>query len=280
MNDSLAKFYSTSLAYRDSLLKNESQEYTRYLSECSSGMEPGGAVLECGCGLGNSSRLLSERGFSVTGTDISPLFIEEARRRHGEGPDLRFAVEDTARLSFPDASFGLVCSALFLEHVTDVKAVLGEMYRVIKPGGRLVAVLPSFLDPFQQLKEFLCWPAGRKARPWEAPTRVGALWRFLYYSWLKVAKAAGMDTRIHYLEPVLDGGPGTCGNDYDSTWLANPQDVERLLKGLGMEVEIRFPDLRPGGAVGRFLARLPGGLADAYARTRASGFTVVARKPV
>ncbi|OGR63583.1 MAG: hypothetical protein A2X31_05200 [Elusimicrobia bacterium GWB2_63_22] len=279
MADKLKEFYSSSLEYRDSLGKNELKEYTEYLAECSAGMSPGGEFLECGCGLGNSSRLLSLKGFSVTGTDISPLFVEEARRRHGEGPLLRFAVEDASRMSFRDASFDVVCSALFMEHVGDVEAVLREMHRVLRPGGRLVLAMPSFLDPFQQLSEFLSWKGRARPRPWEAGTRAGAFLNFFYFSWIKFAKSAGLDRKIRYLEPVLSGSTAECGNDFDATWLANSHDVERLLLGLGMEVRIVFPSCPEGKAAGLMRRlRLPGELRRAYERTRAAGFTAVAVK--
>ncbi len=280
MTDKLKEFYSSSLVYRESLGKNELKEYTEYLSACAAGLCPGAAVLECGCGLGNSSRLLSQRGFSVTGTDVSPLFVEEARRRHGEGPLLRFSVEDASRFSFPDESFDAVCSALFMEHVSDVEGILREMHRVLRPGGRLVIAMPSFLDPFQQLSEFLAWKRRARPRPWEAGTRAGALLKFFNYAFIKISKAAGLDRKIYYLEPVLSGSREECGNDFDAAWLANSHDVGRLLLELGMEVRITFPSPAAEGPVAGLMRRLrlPEKWRRAYSETRASGFTVVALK--
>lgn len=279
MRDKLKEFYSASVEYRESLEKNDSREYLDYLAACAEGLPAGARILECGCGLGNSSDLLSRRGFDVTGTDFSPLFIGEAKKRHAEGSRLRFVVEDAAALSFPAASFDAVCSALMLEHVSEVERVLGEMARVLKPGGRMVITLPSFLDPFQQLADFIRWERMARPRPWEAASRVGALARFFWFGWIKLAKAAGLDRRIHYLEPVLAGNAEECGVDYDATWLANFHDVLRLLQGLGLDTAVSFP-AEAEGPVARLMRRLrlPEGLRLAYEHTRVSGFTVIALK--
>lgn len=276
MNEKLKNFYQSSGGYLKSLEKNDSREYTDYLAACAEGLRPGAEVLECGCGLGNSSSLLSRRGFSVTGTDFSGQFIAEARRRHPEGPGLRFMTADAAQLPFPGSSFDLVCSALLLEHVPDVEAVLREMARVLRPGGRLVISMPSFLDPFQQLSDFRRPPL--RPRPWEAGSRTGALLNFLRYGWIKLGKAAGLCSGIRYLEPVLAEGDD-CGIDYDATWLANHHDVLRLLRAFGMDARVIFP-AAPEGPVAVWMRRLrlPSALRLAYEHTRASGFIAVGVK--
>lgn len=270
MKDRLKKYYESSAGYLERLGKNDLREYSDYLAACSEGLRPGAEALECGCGLGNSSALLARRGFSVTGTDFSAQFIAEARRRHPEGPALRFLTADATALPFPDAAFDLVCSALLLEHVPDVEASLREMARVLRPGGRLVVSMPSFLDPFQQLADFLRPP--RLPRPWEAGSRPAALFNFLRYGWIKLAKAAGLDRRVHYLQPVLTEGE-ECGIDYDATWLANHHDVLRLLRGFGVAAAASFPQA-PEGPVAARMRRLglPASWRQAYERTRASGF--------
>ncbi len=263
----------------ESLRKNEEKEYSAYLEECSAGLPPGASLLECGCGLGHSSKLLSLRGCAVTGTDISPLFVEEARKKHGETAALKFQVEDAARMSFPDRAFDVVCSALFLEHTSEVEKVLGEMVRVLKPGGKLVAAIPSFLDPVQHLKEFLRWKDRQVCRPWEARSRAGALYRFFSTSALVVLKAAGLNRKIYRLEPVLSEKADACGHDFDAAWLANQFDVRRLLKEMGMSVRVIIPE-GGEGPVARLMEKIkfPPAIRNAYGALRASGFMVVARK--
>lgn len=275
----LKEFYSSSAAYLRRLEKNDGREYSEYLAAAAEGLPPLSKVLECGCGLGNSSWLLSQRGFDVTGTDLSPRNIEEARRRHPGSDRLRFLVEDSAALSFGDASFDAVCSALMLEHVAEVEKVLLEMARVLKPGGRLTVALPSFLDPFQQLSEFLSWKGMARPRPWESGSRSGALLRFFAYGWIKLAKVLGADDRIHYLTPVVSEREEECGADYDATWLANHHDVLRILRRAGLSATASFPSAAPGPVVSLLRKTgLPEALLRGYERTRASGFMILARK--
>ncbi len=56
---------------------------------------------------------------------------------------MQFRLGDSHSLDFPDASFDAVTCFEMLEHVFDPKAVLNEMYRVLKPGGYVVLLVPS-----------------------------------------------------------------------------------------------------------------------------------------
>ena len=104
---------------------------------------PAGArVLEVGCGPGHLSiRLARQHGLEVTGLDLDPAMITRARANadrlgNGEGRCPSFVVGDVASLAFPDASFDLVVSTLSLHHWADPTAGLGEIGRVLRPGGR------------------------------------------------------------------------------------------------------------------------------------------------
>ena len=95
-------------------------------------------VLDAGCGGGRYTvawRLLGAR--SVTGVDISPINIASARRRVEEAgiDNVSFVEGNVLALPFPDASFDLVFSNGVLHHTVDWKAGIGELLRVMKPGG-------------------------------------------------------------------------------------------------------------------------------------------------
>ena len=115
--------------------------FERYAPELVPG--PRGRVLEVGCGTGATLRLLVRRQeFSGTavGVDQSTEFIAAARRFAAEEPAtaaIEFAVGDAHRLDFPDASFDVVFAHTLISHVTDPLAVLREMVRLVKPGGKL-----------------------------------------------------------------------------------------------------------------------------------------------
>lgn len=95
-----------------------------------------GTVLEVGCGPGEASeRIRRELGSEVVAIDISPRMVELARAR---GVDARLG--DVQALDLPDASADCALAAWMLYHVPDVDRALAELARVLRPGGRLVAV--------------------------------------------------------------------------------------------------------------------------------------------
>lgn len=93
-------------------------------------------VLEVGGGPGElAARIAAEAGCDVTMLDISPRMVELARGRGVEAH-----VGDVQDLPFEDGSFDCAVAAWMLFHVPDVDRGLAELARVLRPGGRLVAV--------------------------------------------------------------------------------------------------------------------------------------------
>jgi SAM-dependent methyltransferase len=95
------------------------------------------AVLEVGCGTGAfAERLVADvPEATVIATDASPRFVELTAAR---GVDARQA--DVQALPFADASFDLVAALWMLYHVPDLDRGLAEVRRVLRPGGRFLAV--------------------------------------------------------------------------------------------------------------------------------------------
>ena len=102
-------------------------------------LPPGTTVLDVGCGIGGSSRILAkDYGFSVTGITISPQQVQRAQELTPDGVDATFAVDDAMNLSFPDGSFDVVWSIEAGPHMPDKAVFARELMRVVKPGGVLV----------------------------------------------------------------------------------------------------------------------------------------------
>lgn len=111
-------------------------------------VRPGHRVLDVGCGTGYLTRVISPvvgpEG-RVTGVDPSEPMLRYARRR---SPGNCTYVQGVGQaLPFPDAAFDVVVSSLALHHVSAEErgTAVAEMFRVLRPGGRLV--LAEFRPP-------------------------------------------------------------------------------------------------------------------------------------
>ncbi|MFJ8910502.1 class I SAM-dependent methyltransferase [Amycolatopsis sp. NPDC102389] len=96
-------------------------------------------ILEVAFGPGYFAVELARLGFSVTGLDVAPAFVEIASEyARNQGVDAEFREGDVAGMPFEDESFDfVVCQAAFKNFVWPVKS-LDEMYRVLRPGGTAV----------------------------------------------------------------------------------------------------------------------------------------------
>jgi SAM-dependent methyltransferase len=117
----------------------------------------GRRILDAGCGSGHLFAALRDRGAVVTGFDKSAGMLELARRRLGDGADLRVA-DLGSPLPFPDGTFDDVIASLVLHYLEDWGPALAELRRVLKPGGRLIV---SVDHPFAI--NLMHREAGRKA---------------------------------------------------------------------------------------------------------------------
>jgi len=106
-------------------------------------LQPGMGVLELGCGPGtlwaeNNRRVPA--GLRLALSDYSHGMTVVARRAlHNGLPAVAYANIDAAFLPFPDATFDMVIANFMLYHVPDRWRALGEIQRVLRPGGRLCA---------------------------------------------------------------------------------------------------------------------------------------------
>ncbi|OBF29294.1 hypothetical protein A5724_25350 [Mycobacterium sp. ACS1612] len=102
----------------------------------------GRRILEVGCGLGDDAAALARLvvpGGSVVAVDGSEAMIDAARARHGGVEGLSFHVADAAELPYDDAHFDGCRIDRVLQHIADPAPAIGEMVRVLRPGGVLVA---------------------------------------------------------------------------------------------------------------------------------------------
>lgn len=96
--------------------------------------QPGERILDLGCGDGQLTAKLAATGAVVTGVDASPAMVEAARAR---GINADHAPAE--KLPYADAAFDAVFSNAALHWVRGQDAMLSEVHRVLRPGGRFVA---------------------------------------------------------------------------------------------------------------------------------------------
>lgn len=104
------------------------------------GAEPDDDVLDVACGPGRVSLDLAPYVRSVTGLDLTPGMLDQARAGLAESgcANVRFVRGNAAAMPFADSAFSLVVSSAAFHHFEAPPAVLAEMIRVCRPGGRVV----------------------------------------------------------------------------------------------------------------------------------------------
>ena len=119
-------------------------------------IKAGDRVLDVGCGTGDltmAAKALAGPTGEVYGTDASPEMIDQARRKAGQ-------VDLIENMTLPDNQFDVVLNSLMMHHLPDdlKREGLAEIYRVLKPGGRLLIVdieSSSNSSIFQRLSDLM-----------------------------------------------------------------------------------------------------------------------------
>ncbi|NDJ61003.1 MAG: methyltransferase domain-containing protein [Chloroflexi bacterium] len=103
-------------------------------------------VIDVGCGAGVTALALAERGYTVSGVDSAPRMIERARATaEPTGIAVDFTVAAADRLPYASASAEVVIALGLLSNLRDDGPALAEIWRVLKPGGRLLATVANLV---------------------------------------------------------------------------------------------------------------------------------------
>lgn len=121
--------------------------------------QPGQRALDVGTGTGHFALDLAALGLVVVGADLSPEMLSVARAK---GQDVRLLRGDAAALPFAPAAFDLVLSVTVLEFVANAQRAVVEMWRAVRPGGKLVVGVLNALSPW-------AWARRREARTQQTP---------------------------------------------------------------------------------------------------------------
>ena len=101
-------------------------------------LKPGMTVLDVACGTGNLALPAARTGATVTGVDIAPNLVEQARENaKNAGLDVQFDEGDAEALPYADASFDTVVTMFGAMFAPRPQLVAAELKRVCRPGGRI-----------------------------------------------------------------------------------------------------------------------------------------------
>jgi len=105
----------------------------------------GPRVLEVGCGTGLFTAELAATASHITAIDISPDLLDLARQRV-TAENVVFALENAYETTFASESFDAVVGSSCFHHL-DIDQALRELFRLLKPGGRMMFTEPNMLNP-------------------------------------------------------------------------------------------------------------------------------------
>lgn len=228
----LKEYYKHSEGYRAHLEGKGPayfEQFVHLVCDCSSSKD---RILDIGCGTGESTRELLQKDRNVIGTDLSRLFM---RSPAASGVNPRFVTSDASNLPFASGSFDVVCAMEFIEHVWPVDAVLSEIDRVLKPGGRLVLMSPNLLSPLWPVRDLPGMLLRRRFRPPFYSNYREAAGFFLRSARLSTKKLLSSNPQFVPREPDLKHADG--GGDYDSVYSSNARDLKLFFEELGYEVD-------------------------------------------
>jgi ubiquinone/menaquinone biosynthesis C-methylase UbiE len=107
-------------------------------------VKPADKVLEIGCGTALFTRKFYDATKAdIIATDISDDLLNEARKNL---PQVTFKNDDAMKMSFASETFDVVFGSSILHHL-DFNLALKEIYRVLKPGGKMIFAEPNMLNP-------------------------------------------------------------------------------------------------------------------------------------
>jgi SAM-dependent methyltransferase len=185
-------------------------------------------VLDWGCGRGQLTLWLRQRGYAVTGVDIDETSLSKGRglsRKLGHPPDLLRLIGTDCRTDFEDKSFDFICSNQVLEHVQDLHALAREHARLLAVGG---VGFNNYPAPHYLVEGHLFMPLVH----WLPKNR---LRKFAIAAWVRM----GREPRWQELETLTDTQKTETYYNYsvNNTFYRSQREVRETFENAGLRVK-------------------------------------------
>jgi SAM-dependent methyltransferase len=143
-------------------------------------------LLDFGCGVGRVTRVFAKYFDEVVGVDVAPSMIEWAQTLHADCAQCRFVLNRAPNLQMFDSnSFSVVYSRIVLQHIRPavVEGYIGELIRVLQPGGVLMFQLPEVMS-VDSRRIFEDAPVEGNPLKQSLPKPIVLAWRKVKYAFL------------------------------------------------------------------------------------------------
>jgi ubiquinone/menaquinone biosynthesis C-methylase UbiE len=195
-------------------------------------LKRGWRVLDIGCGTGASAlpaaEVVAPEG-SVLGVDLAEKLLEQAQMKAAQRRlhNVEFRLADMTDLGFPDHHFEAIISVFSLFFVSDMEALVQELWRMIKPGGKLAITTwgHSFFEP-----TYTAWRAAVRA---ERPDLYAA-----FHPWDRITTP----DQLHRLLQSVERLDAQIVAENGSQILRSPQDWWTIVLGSGLRGTIDAMD--------------------------------------
>lgn len=101
------------------------------------------------CGSGNSIELLKNRVKEIVGIDASKEMIKICKEKFGRNKNVKLKLVDVTKTGLKSNYFDAVITRMSLHHIKDKEKVMNEIYRVLKPNGRVIVIDKFYFNKFK-----------------------------------------------------------------------------------------------------------------------------------